>query len=137
MGIVLDGSAALACCFKDEQTPATFRLLDYLGNYGAYVPAIWRLEFASSLRIGVIRGRLEPVARERLFLSFTAMNIVADPETDRYAWTTTHRLSEKYGLTPYDASYLELAQRMALPLATLDNHLQRAAKKAGVDLYPL
>jgi predicted nucleic acid-binding protein len=44
------------------------------------------------------------------------------------------RLADLYGLTVYDAAYLELAQRRRLPLATLDAALARAARAAGVEL---
>ena len=40
----------------------------------------------------------------------------------------------EHGLTAYDAGYLELAMRNRLPLATLDEGLRRAARKAGVEL---
>jgi predicted nucleic acid-binding protein len=43
-------------------------------------------------------------------------------------------LAVDYGLTAYDAVYLELAQRRKLPLATLDDDLRKAAKKAKVKL---
>jgi predicted nucleic acid-binding protein len=62
------------------------------------------------------------------------MRIGTDPETDRYAWTTTQRLAERHGLTIYDASYLELAQRLSLPLASLDRALRHAGTAAGIDL---
>jgi predicted nucleic acid-binding protein len=35
------------------------------------------------------------------------------------------------GLTMYDASYLELASRLGLPLASLDTDLQWAASHSG------
>ena len=35
----------------------------------------------------------------------------------------------------YDASYLELALRLGLPLATLDKDLQTVARKAGVKKF--
>jgi predicted nucleic acid-binding protein len=35
-------------------------------------------------------------------------------------------------MTPYDAAYLELAQRRKLPLATLDGALRTAARASGV-----
>jgi predicted nucleic acid-binding protein len=38
------------------------------------------------------------------------------------------RLARHYRLTVYDASYLELASRAGLPLATLDADLVRAAR---------
>lgn len=38
-------------------------------------------------------------------------------------------------LSAYDASYLELGLRRGLPLATLDEDLQKAAKRAGVKRF--
>jgi predicted nucleic acid-binding protein len=40
-----------------------------------------------------------------------------------------------YKLSSYDAAYLELAIREGLSIATLDNDLVKASKKAGVGLY--
>jgi hypothetical protein len=60
--------------------------------------------------------------------------ITVDPDTDQYAWTTTLQLADRFGLTPYDAAYLELAQRRTLPLATLDEPLRAAAPAVGVQL---
>ena len=42
--------------------------------------------------------------------------------------------ARQHRLTVYDASYLELAQREAIPLATLDNHLRKAAAALGIAL---
>jgi predicted nucleic acid-binding protein len=39
---------------------------------------------------------------------------------------------QKYELTAYDATYLELAMRLDLPLATLDKMLILAATTAGL-----
>jgi predicted nucleic acid-binding protein len=43
-------------------------------------------------------------------------------------------LAREYDLSAYDAAYLELAQRRGLGLATMDRHLIRAARKAGVEV---
>lgn len=137
MDLVLDCSAALACCFEDEETAATIQLGQDIATGAAYVPVIWRLEVASGLRAGIKRGRLSPIKRDAMLERFMKLNIITDLETDRYAWSTTQRLSDKYGLTPYDASYLELAQRLSFPLATLDSDLHEAARRANIDLYPL
>ncbi len=40
-------------------------------------------------------------------------------------------LAQQYGLTVYDAAYLELAVRNGAALATSDIALAKAAKKAG------
>jgi predicted nucleic acid-binding protein len=47
----------------------------------------------------------------------------------------TLQLARRYKLSAYDASYLELALRRGIPLATLDEDLQKAAKKAGVKKF--
>jgi predicted nucleic acid-binding protein len=43
-------------------------------------------------------------------------------------------LARRYGLTVYDASYLELAERHAVPLATLDAALAQAAQRENIPL---
>ena len=60
------------------------------------------------------------------------MNIEADENTFAHALSDTLRLARTYKLSAYDASYLELALRLSIPLATLDEDLQKAAKKAAV-----
>jgi predicted nucleic acid-binding protein len=62
------------------------------------------------------------------------MPITIDPDADAHAWTSTLRLSERFSLTLYDAAYLELAHRRALPLATLDGAMQAAAQDLGLDV---
>jgi hypothetical protein len=44
------------------------------------------------------------------------------------------RVATEYQLTIYDAAYLELAERIGAPLASLDSDLQKAALAAGVVL---
>ena len=46
-------------------------------------------------------------------------------------------LAREHGLTVFDATYLDLAMRRQLPLATLDHDLQRAARATGVSLIQL
>jgi predicted nucleic acid-binding protein len=43
-------------------------------------------------------------------------------------------LATRHRLSTYDASYLELALRLGLPLATTDKRLRAAARAAGVAL---
>lgn len=61
-----------------------------------------------------------------------AQRVPVDTETDRHAWSATVRLAERHGLTIYDASYLELALRLDLPLVTADKLLIAAAQSAGL-----
>ena len=43
-------------------------------------------------------------------------------------------LARQEQLTIYDAAYLELALRLLLPIATLDEKLKRAADHVGIQL---
>lgn len=134
MSLVLDGSAALAWCFADETTPAVDAVMDQVAEAGAVVPAIWRLEVANGLQAGLRRGRLDAERRDAMLAALADLPIDADPETDRHAWTATLRLADRHALTLYDASYLELALRLGLPMATLDKALRSAADTAGVPI---
>jgi len=44
-------------------------------------------------------------------------------------------LAREHGLTIYDASYLDLAMRLDLPLATQDTSLAKTAKKCKVPAF--
>jgi predicted nucleic acid-binding protein len=41
-------------------------------------------------------------------------------------------IAERHQLTSYDTAYLDLAKRLALPIATLDKDLRKAALAEGV-----
>jgi predicted nucleic acid-binding protein len=62
-------------------------------------------------------------------------DIEVDPATFTHALSDTLQLARRYTLSAYDASYLELALRLGISLATLDVDLQAAAKKAGVKKF--
>ncbi len=57
-----------------------------------------------------------------------------DPGSAMLTWGAIAVLAERYELSVYDAAYLELAIRLALPLASLDKRLRAAAVSAGVAL---
>jgi predicted nucleic acid-binding protein len=134
MAFVIDASATLPWCFEDEATPGTDRLLfDLRAGDTAAVPAHWPLEVLNSLLIALRRGRIPREKIERFWSDLTALAIRVQP-TELAAWSEIHRLAEQYRLTAYDAAYLELAQRIGLPLATLDGDLRKAAAAAGAAL---
>jgi predicted nucleic acid-binding protein len=63
------------------------------------------------------------------------IRISPDAATFPRALVETLSLARRYRLSSYDASYLELALRLGLPLATLDIDLLKAARKAGVNRF--
>jgi predicted nucleic acid-binding protein len=130
--LVLDCSAALAWIYQDENSATADKVLQCVTTDGAWAPSIWRLEVANGLRTGMRRGRISAEHRDQALTELGLFDITIDPDTEKYAWTTTLRLSDRLGLSPYDASYLELAQRRSLPLGSLDNALCTAARTLGV-----
>jgi predicted nucleic acid-binding protein len=134
VSLVLDSSATLAWIYSDETTNSIRRLFDAVGEEGAVVPTLWRLEIANSLTVAVRRGRIEASFRRAALTDLALLDIATDDHTDVHAWGETLRLADIFRLTLYDAAYLELAQRRNLPLATLDGELRAAAKSLGLGL---
>jgi predicted nucleic acid-binding protein len=137
MSLVLDSSVTLAWVYGDEATQPVHDVLLSVVSGGAWVPQMWRLEVANILEMGVRRGRYAEEARDRSLADLALLPIAVDGETDRHAWGPTLRLAHRHGLTLYDACYLDVALRRALPLATLDRELRAAATGEGVVLLGL
>jgi len=134
LSLVLDASMALSWQFRDESTPAGRAVLQRIVETGAIVPAHWRLEVANGLRTAVRRLRMTGADRDAALRDLADLGIEADLETDTQAWGATLALADRFDLTPYDAAYLELAQRRGLPLASLDRALRQAGGTLGVEL---
>lgn len=137
MTLVLDSSATLAWVYADEVTQSIEQVFAAVIDGGAWVPALWRLEVANVLEMGVRRTRHTAVFRDETLADLDLLPIKLDGETDTQAWRTTLRLAERHRLTLYDAAYLELARRRGLPLATLDGELRAAALIEAVPLLGL
>ena len=134
MSLVLDASMAIAWLFADETTDATEAIFDEVAAKGAIVPAIWGLEVANALQKAMRQRRMTLAERELALRQLGHLPIEVDPQTHLHAWGATLELADLHGMTPYDASYLELARREMKPLATLDGTLARAAKEVGIEL---
>ena len=134
MSFVVDSSIAITWCFAEERTPAAAALLDRVTVSGAFAPSLWPLEVLNVLLMAERRKRVDSVRRHQLMGTLGSLPITLDTQTAAQAWTMTHQLAEQHRLTLYDASYLELAQRLELPLATLDADLRAAARALSVQL---
>lgn len=131
--LILDSSAALAWVLEDE-SPA-IASLESLVHERVTVPSHWILEIVNGLRMAVRRRRLKPGDGALVLAQLAILPIKSDPETSVRGWKEIPALADKYGLTAYDAAYLELALRLDVPLVTLDQDLARAAREAGVPLF--
>lgn len=134
MSLVLDNSVALAWCFEDEQTPSFMALLDRVVEAGAMAPLLWPLEALNGLLVAERRRRLDTQKRIELAALLRALPITLDDNTAEKSWEDTLRIAEAFRLSVYDATYLELAQRRRLPLASMDRALRSAAGAIGVEV---
>jgi predicted nucleic acid-binding protein len=134
LSLVLDSSATLAWIVGDEMTHALGRVFDAVAERGAVVPSLWRLELANCLLVAQRRRRIDEEFRRAALADLSLLDIVVDAHTDANAWSDTQELAERFGLTLYDAAYIELASRRALPLATLDAEMRAAGRSLGLRL---
>lgn len=132
VSLVLDSSVTLAWIYADETTEEIRRIFVIVAENGAFVPALWRLEVANSLTVAARRHRIDTEFRDAALSDLALLDIKTDGQTEGRAWTTTLRLADRFGLTLYDAAYLELAQRRSLSLASLDRELRAAAEALGL-----
>lgn len=134
MSLILDCSATLAWLYPDETTDAIRTVFELIHAEGCHVPTLWRLEVANGLTMAVRRRRITAGFRADALRALALEAIDVDAETDVFAWTGSLQLADRFGLTLYDAAYLELAQRRSLPLASLDGELRDAAQILGLSV---
>ena len=130
--VVIDSSIALTWCFEDEASPETDRLFERVRDDGAVVPGLWHLELSNVLLQAEKRGRLSSSDIAIRLDLIAELPISVDQETTARAWREILTLARAERLTTYDATYLELALRRSLPLATRDEALRTAAKQCGL-----
>jgi predicted nucleic acid-binding protein len=115
MAIVVDASVAVGWIARTQATPLTSAALSLVAREFGCVPSYFGIEVARALRHHERRNLLTADLVDRV------SDIIA--------------LARRHGLRIADAAYLELAVRTALPLATRDVSLARAAEATGVVLF--
>lgn len=129
---VLDGSVTMGWFFDDEKSEYAEAVYASLASKTAVVPHIWFLEVMNGTLLGERRKRATLAKANQFINLIQQLPVVTDVQVPLRETLT---LARAYGLTSYDAAYLELSIRRGLPLATLDRSLQAAAKDAGVERY--
>jgi predicted nucleic acid-binding protein len=127
-GFVVDASVTSAWFFEDETTAFTESALSRIADEDGWVPTLWLLECANVFAGAQRRGRVDAATKKRMVERAMALPLRVDREPTPLSGIEW--LASEYGLTAYDACYLELAIRRALPLVTLDRALVQAARKA-------
>jgi predicted nucleic acid-binding protein len=124
---VLDASITGAWLFADERADGVVALFRGLRDGPAVVPALWHTETATLLMVAERRHRITAEATTSLRDHLARLPVETDDDPSR-ALGAVLDLARLHRLTAYDASYLDLAVRRRLPLATRDAELIRAAR---------
>ncbi len=133
LSFVLDSSVALGAFFEDEQDAYSVAVWQSLAAAQAVVPALWHLEMGNILSRALRAGRISAQALDDSWQLLAQVGLHTVP-VDGQVRHWTQRAAD-WGLTAYDACYLDTALQQRLPLATKDKQLADAARRVGVPLY--
>jgi len=136
--IVIDASMALAWVFERHQPidrDRANRLLAACGEVPWWIPGLWHLEVINALLVAERRSVLTQADSDLYLSRLSSLSILteAEPTSERRARILA--LARGHGLSSYDATYLELAQRLGAALASFDRQLNQAAHAIDVELY--
>lgn len=132
---VIDNSVVMSWCFEDEGSNYAEAVLESLETREALVPAIWPLEVGNVLLVAERKKRLNHSSSVRFLGLLGGLPISVEQEPPDRMLKEILSLAREHKLSTYDASYLDLAMRLDLPLSTLNTSLLRAAGKCEVPVY--
>jgi len=131
---VVDNSVVMSWCLKDETNTYADVILDRLMEATAVVPSIWPLEVVNVLLVAERRKRLSESDSIRFITLLSQLPIAVEHERPEKMMQELLALAIGHNLSSYDASYLDLAMRKGFPIATSDNKLIEAARRADVTI---
>ena len=131
---VIDNSVVMTWCFKDETSQYADLVLDRLEVSDGFVPSIWPLEVCNVLLVAERKNRIGEADSARFIALLSELPIIVEQEPPERMINEIFALARKHKLSSYDASYLDLAMRKGLPIATLDEKLIAAAKRCKVPI---
>ena len=132
---VIDNSIVMSWCFEDEGNSYAEAVLESLEAGRAFVPAIWPLEVGNVLLVAERKKRLSRAAAVRFLDLLGGLPISVEQEPPDRMLKEILSLAREHALSTYDASYLDLAIRLDLPISTQDISLANAAGKCEVPIY--
>jgi len=135
MGWAMDASLALAWTLPDERSGVADRFFRLLTADEVRVPALFWYEITSAVTASVRRGRMTPASGERVLHLVSQLPIKTDAGVGQTCITPIGAVAREQGISAYDAAYLELAMRLGLGMATLDDRLGEAARRLGVPVF--
>jgi predicted nucleic acid-binding protein len=131
MLFVLDASVVITWAMRDEDHSIADRAFEEIQGNPAVVPAIWWYEVMNSLLVNERRNRIAHEDLVQFLSDLSAFDIEVRPP--EYSEQTLD-LARRHNLSIYDASYLALAVERQIPIATLGDALQAAARSSQIPL---
>ena len=136
MPLVVDASIALAWALPDESSAYADAALAAVERDGLRVPDLWAREVANGLTVAYMRKRITPADEHAFLAGLSRLNIdVEEADSALRVIRDGTAAAIRYGLTAYDAAYVDLAFRERLTLATLDAPMRKAAQQSGVMIF--
>ena len=138
MRLILDASAALAWFVQridPGEAAVAEAILTSVEKDEAVVPALWFPEVLNGLLVAEARKLTDARKTARYLSELMALPILDDNLRPRSVQDEVLAVGRRFGLTAYDATYLELALRNHGALATFDMRLAAAARVAGVRVF--
>lgn len=109
---VLDNSIVMRWCFDETQNDYSEAVLQLMSRNGkAIVPVLWRYEATAVLAKAQRIGSMSEDKTNWFLDDLNAFLITVDYEGIERIMTDVRIIAVTYGLTGYDATYLELAIR--------------------------
>jgi predicted nucleic acid-binding protein len=131
MRFVIDASFIASLLLPDEAAEKSAAQLKRMQGDGAVAPTLWQLEVANMLMSAQRRKRIDTSQFVRILEAVDSLPVTPQPALSPRQRGELFNLARTHELTAYDAAYLELALRLNLPLATVDDRLMRAARAEG------
>lgn len=127
--LVLDCSFLLSCFLPGEDEDVL-----KLNEYELHVPAIFYTECVSVLNNNIRRNRITVQDAHACLKAIRAISISVDHfSSTSEAMPLLFKITTENALTPYDASYLELALRLNATIATKDRALIAACQLKKIE----
>ena len=133
MAFVIDASVVLAVLMPDEKSDLAATILKRTLREPAQAPNLLLLDVSNTIVMAIKRKRIRPADASDVLQVFRNLRIELD-FTNVNRTDQIFALAKQFEITSYDATYLELAQRFSVPLASFDVKLAKAAKSIGIVL---
>jgi len=132
---VVDNSVVMSWCFEDERNSYCDAVLESLADGEAFVPGMWPLEVGNVLLVAERKKRFTEASVVRFLELVSGLPLTVEQETPERMLKEIVSIAREQGISTYDASYIDLAMRLGLPMSTLDASMRKAARRLEIPSY--